>query len=60
MLNLFEFCRAWADYAKNSSDAVGKILQDIAYLLATAIGEAEYIIIHCWKEALQQVNSGED
>ncbi len=37
-----------------SPETVGKILQDITDLLATAIGETEYNIIRVWKETLQQ------
>ena len=37
-----------------SPETVGKILQDITDLLATAIGENEYNIIRVWKETLQQ------
>ena len=36
-----------------SPETVGKILQDITDLLATAIGENEYSIIRVWKETLQ-------
>ncbi len=38
----------------NHCYTVGKILQDITYLLATAIGETEYNIIRVWKETIQQ------
>ena len=37
-----------------SPETVGKILQDIIDLLATAIGETEYNIIRVWKDTLQQ------
>ena len=37
-----------------SPETVGKILQDITDLLATAISETEYNIICVWKETLQQ------
>lgn len=37
-----------------SPETVGKLLQDITDLLATAIGETEYNIIRVWKETLQQ------
>ena len=37
-----------------SPETVGKILQDITDLLATAISETEYNIIRVWKETLQQ------
>ena len=37
-----------------SPETVGKILQDITDLLATAICETEYNIIRVWKETLQQ------
>ena len=37
-----------------SPETVGKILQDITDLLATAIGETEYNIIRVWKDTLQQ------
>ena len=37
-----------------SPETVGKILQDIADLLATATSESEYNIIRFWKETLQQ------
>ena len=37
-----------------SPETVGKILQDIADLLATATSESEYNILRFWKEMLQQ------
>lgn len=37
-----------------SPETVGKILQDITDLLATATSETEYNIIRFWKETLQQ------
>ena len=37
-----------------SPETVGKILQDIADLLATATSESEYNILRFWKETLQQ------
>ena len=47
-------CTSSGVQTANLCHTVGKILQDITDLLATAIGENEYSIIRFWKETLQQ------
>ena len=54
LTSLISAFRVEAEKESISPETVGKILQDITDLLATAIGENEYNIIRVWKETLQQ------
>ena len=54
LTSLISAFRVEFDVVTLSPETVGKILQDIADLLATATTESEYNILRFWKETLQQ------